>query len=65
MTGTNSRAGALELIEAVVDPGSWQSWDEPVALRTDDPEYRADLERARARTGLDESVLSGEGRVEG
>ena len=23
--------GALELIEAVLDPGSWQRWDEPLA----------------------------------
>ncbi|KUJ67274.1 acetyl-CoA carboxyl transferase [Streptomyces albus subsp. albus] len=65
MTGTNARASAMELIETVVDPGSWRSWDDPVAIRADDPGYRADLERARERTGLDESVLTGEGRVEG
>ncbi len=69
MTGTNSsrvsRASARELIEAVVDPGSWYGWDEPVEITTDDPDYRADLERARERTGLDESVITGEGRIEG
>ncbi|WP_413810354.1 carboxyl transferase domain-containing protein [Streptomyces sp. OE57] len=75
MTGTNSpratgasrasRPSARELIEAVVDPGSWHGWDEPVEITTDDPEYRADLERARERTGLDESVITGEGRIEG
>ncbi|WP_051886321.1 carboxyl transferase domain-containing protein [Streptomyces hygroscopicus] len=69
MTGTNSsrvsRASARELIEAVVDPGSWYGWDEPVEIATDDPDYRADLERARERTGLDESVITGEGRIEG
>ncbi|MEU1791209.1 carboxyl transferase domain-containing protein [Streptomyces sparsogenes] len=63
--GTNPRPSALQLIEAVVDPGSWRRWDEPVAITTDDPDYRADLERARERTGLDESVVTGEGRVEG
>nr|WP_232546885.1 acetyl-CoA carboxylase carboxyltransferase subunit beta [Streptomyces antimycoticus] len=61
----NSRASARELIEAIVDPGSWHGWDEPVAITTDDPDYRADLERARERTGLDESVITGEGRIEG
>ncbi|MET8183005.1 carboxyl transferase domain-containing protein [Streptomyces sp. NPDC005336] len=56
---------AVELIEAVVDPGSWRGWDEPVEITTADPAYRADLERARERTGLDESVITGEGRIEG
>ncbi|MFF8812545.1 carboxyl transferase domain-containing protein [Streptomyces pactum] len=65
MTGSHARTSARELIETVVDPGSWESWDEPVAVTTEDPGYRADLERARARTGLDESVLTGEGRVDG
>lgn len=76
MTATNSsggsgasrgaaRASARELIEAIVDPGSWHGWDEPVEITTDDPDYRADLERARERTGLDESVITGEGRIEG
>ncbi|NUS83045.1 MAG: carboxyl transferase, partial [Streptomyces sp.] len=65
MTGTNPRTSALQLIETVVDPGSWRRWDEPVDITTDDPDYRADLERARERTGLDESVITGEGRIEG
>ncbi|MEU5644995.1 carboxyl transferase domain-containing protein [Streptomyces milbemycinicus] len=65
MTGTNPRTSALQLIETVVDPGSWLRWDEPVDITTDDPDYRADLERARERTGLDESVITGEGRIEG
>ncbi|GAA2349114.1 carboxyl transferase domain-containing protein [Streptomyces cuspidosporus] len=65
MSAAHPRTSALQLIEAVVDPGSWHRWDEPVAITTDDPAYRADLERARERTGLDESVVTGEGRVEG
>ncbi|MEU5103496.1 carboxyl transferase domain-containing protein [Streptomyces sp. NPDC021354] len=65
MTGTSPRTSALQLIETVVDPGSWHRWDEPVDITTDDPAYRADLERARERTGLDESVITGEGRIEG
>ncbi|MEU9793520.1 carboxyl transferase domain-containing protein [Streptomyces sparsogenes] len=65
MSAAHPRPSALQLIEAVVDPGSWRRWDEPVAITTDDPDYRADLERARERTGLDESVVTGEGRIEG
>ncbi|OMI37319.1 acetyl-coA carboxylase, partial [Streptomyces sparsogenes DSM 40356] len=65
MSAAHPRTSALQLIEAVVDPGSWHRWDEPVAITTDDPAYRADLERARERTGLDESVVTGEGRIEG
>ncbi|MFF4226804.1 carboxyl transferase domain-containing protein [Streptomyces abikoensis] len=56
---------ALDLILAVVDPGSWRSWDRPVPLATDDADYRADLLAARERTGLDESVVTGEGTVKG
>jgi acetyl-CoA carboxylase carboxyl transferase subunit beta len=65
MTEPTIRPAALRLIEAVVDPGTWHSWDEPVIAAPDDPAYRADLERARARTGLDESVVTGEGRIQG
>ncbi|WP_432036237.1 carboxyl transferase domain-containing protein [Streptomyces cucumeris] len=61
----SSRRSAVGLIEAVLDPGTRRSWDEPVVITTEDPDYRADLERARERTGLDESVITGEGRIEG
>ncbi|MGW1196222.1 carboxyl transferase domain-containing protein [Streptomyces sp. NPDC002536] len=56
---------ALDLVAAVVDPGSWRCWDEPLALTEDDPDYRADLLAARRRTGLDESVITGEGLLHG
>ena len=60
------RLSAAELIDAVVDPGSWRSWDEPaVAPHGLDPSYAADLARARERTGLDEAVLTGTGRLRG
>ncbi|UQI44343.1 acetyl-CoA carboxylase carboxyltransferase subunit alpha/beta [Streptomyces sp. HU2014] len=65
MTENRPRTSARELVEAVVDPGSWQCWDEPVEVTTDDPAYRADLLAARERTGLDESVVTGEGRIRG
>ena len=59
-------AGARDLIAAVVDPGSYASWDAPAV---DPPAasaaYRSDLARARAAAGTDESVLTGSGTVGG
>jgi acetyl-CoA carboxylase carboxyl transferase beta subunit len=65
-TGRPARLSAAELIDAVVDLGSWGSWDEPVADPPGlDPGYAADLAEARERTGLDEAVLTGTGRLRG
>jgi acetyl-CoA carboxylase carboxyl transferase beta subunit len=65
-TGRPARLGAAELIDAVIDPGSWRSWDRPVVPPGDiDPGYAADLTRARERTGLDEAVLTGAGLLRG
>jgi len=62
--------GALELIRRVVDAGSFVCWDveplEPLGVHGDpDPSYLAELAEARERTGLDESVVTGEGRLGG
>ncbi|MCQ4083271.1 acetyl-CoA carboxylase carboxyltransferase subunit alpha/beta [Streptomyces sp. RB6PN25] len=56
-----------QLIDSALDPGTWRSWDEPVPVpvRDEDASYRAALERARARTGREESVVTGEGRIHG
>lgn len=60
-----SRIGAADLRDAVLDAGSFRSWDDaPLAVPTDEA-YAAELARARANTGLDESVLTGEGTVFG
>ncbi|MFZ3270345.1 MAG: carboxyl transferase domain-containing protein [Mycobacterium sp.] len=60
-----SRIGTDELRDAVLDDGSFLSWDaSPVAVPTDEPYARA-LADARAASGRDESVLTGEGRVFG
>ena len=56
---------ARELLAALLDEGSFRSWDtEPVDVRPG-PAYAADLVRARAATGLDESVVTGEGLLAG
>lgn len=59
------RISAHELIDTVLDAGSVVSWDEPIDLSGHDPDYRATLERARSRSGCDESILTGRGSVKG
>jgi acetyl-CoA carboxylase carboxyl transferase subunit beta len=61
---------ARDLLAELLDPGTFRSWDTSPADGGPgggeiDPEYAADLARARARTGADESVLTGEGCVGG
>lgn len=57
--------GALALRDALLDEGSFISWDEPpLGVATSD-DYREELRAAAAATGLDEAVLAGEGRVFG
>ncbi|MEW9552229.1 carboxyl transferase domain-containing protein [Nonomuraea sp. NPDC050783] len=60
-----TRPGARALIEATVDPGSFHSWDEPIDRTGLDADYRAALERAQARTGADEAVLTGRALIQG
>ena len=60
-----SRIGALDLRDAVLDEGSFRSWDSP-PLEVDAGEaYRGELAAACAATGLDEAVVTGEGSVFG
>lgn len=59
------RISASDLIRLVLDEDSWQSWDAPPQYAEVDDSYAADLARARERSGVDESVLTGEGRMRG
>ncbi|UMB70552.1 carboxyl transferase domain-containing protein [Mycobacterium paraterrae] len=59
------RIGTDQLREAILDDGSFVSWDtEPLAIPTSET-YSRELTDAHARSGYDESVLTGEGRVFG
>lgn len=60
-----SRIGALELRDAVLDDGSFLSWDGPPLDVGASADYRRELADAAAKTGLDEAVLTGEGTVHG
>lgn len=55
--------GARELLDLICEDGSFVSWDEPLASWPRSPEYEAELAAARERSGVDESVLTGEGLV--
>src|SRR5690625_3035701 len=60
-----ARITAGGLIDAVLDPGSFRSWDCPPPTVADPGEYAGQLDRARERSGVDESVLTGEGTLAG
>ena len=63
---SQARLGALELVRRVLDRGSWISWDGELPPPTSVTEtYAAELAEARTRTGLDEAVATGEGRLAG
>jgi acetyl-CoA carboxylase carboxyl transferase beta subunit len=58
------RPSARNLIDLAVAPGSWVSWDEPVTdSKPGDPAYASALAAARLKTGLDEAVITGAGRI--
>ena len=59
------RHSAHQLIGIVLDQGSFTSWDDPVDHSGHSPEYQAALAAATARSGVDESVLTGRGLVRG
>lgn len=63
-----ARTGARAILEQVLDTGSFRSWDGP-PLRSPFLDttagYAQDLDRASERSGVDESVLTGEGLLEG
>jgi acetyl-CoA carboxylase carboxyl transferase subunit beta len=53
---------ARTLRDLVLDAGSWQTWDSPVAQRAVDDDYAANWRRRGEETGQDESIITGEGR---
>jgi acetyl-CoA carboxylase carboxyl transferase subunit beta len=61
MSGTDART----LRDRVLDPGSWISWDAPIAAREVASGYAAELVRAAEKSRQDESIITGEGRLRG
>jgi acyl-CoA carboxylase subunit beta len=60
-----TRLSALEMIDVLVDEGSWASWDSSLADVEASAEYADELACARAKTGVDESVLTGAASIHG
>lgn len=56
---------AHELLDLVLDEGSYESWDEPVDISGHPDKYRKELEAAASRAGTDESVITGRGLLRG
>ncbi|MEV5574048.1 carboxyl transferase domain-containing protein [Spirillospora sp. NPDC052269] len=65
MSASLERPDAAGLLDRVLDPGSFESWDVPPSYAALSPRYAADLARARERSGRDEAVLTGSGRLRG
>ncbi|MGZ5370760.1 carboxyl transferase domain-containing protein [Aeromicrobium sp.] len=61
----SSRPSVRELIDIVLDEGSFESWDEPIDISGHPEPYRRELEAAAERSGFDESVLTGRGLMRG
>lgn len=54
---------ALELLSVVLDPDSYTSWDAPIDIDGHPDDYRATLLRAAEKSGVDEAVITGSGRI--
>ncbi len=59
------RLSAGELLQLVLDEGTYRSWDVAPLDVSPSPEYAAELAAAGERSGTDEAVITGEGRLHG
>jgi acetyl-CoA carboxylase carboxyl transferase subunit beta len=60
------RLGGLELVTTVLDEGTWVGWDgPPLDVAPEGSPYAAELAAARERSGVDEAIVTGEGRIHG
>ncbi|WP_431473369.1 carboxyl transferase domain-containing protein [Ornithinimicrobium sp. W1665] len=60
-----ARLSARDVLHAVLDEGTFVSWDTEPVQPDLGQEYAAQLARARERSGVDEAVLTGEGLLDG
>src|SRR5258705_153071 len=60
-----TRLSAYDVVAVLADPASWHSWDRPPTQVTVDSKYTEDLASARAKTGLDEAVITGVATIRG
>lgn len=65
VTSKRERLNANQLIDLVLDEGSWESWDTTPHQGPVDEQYAAELTRAAERSGHDESVITGAATLQG
>lgn len=65
MVLTRERLRAIDLLNEVLDAGSYLSWDTRPSLDGVQEGYAVQLAKAEAAAGTDESLLTGEGRIRG
>ena len=61
----NTRTSAAEILDAILDGGSFVSWDSTPIDVAPNASYAADLTKAREKSGVDEAVLTGQGLIDG
>lgn len=61
----STRTSAAEILDAILDGGSFVSWDSTPVDVGAGASYAADLAKAREKSGVDESVITGQGMVDG
>ncbi len=59
------RLGARELVDLVLDDDTYVSWDAPPVDVGATGKYADELAQAQEKTGLDEAIITGEGRMRG
>lgn len=65
MSTTALRIDAATLLDIVLDQGSYESWDQAPQQPKLNAQYAADLEAAATKSGADEAVITGKGRIHG
>jgi acetyl-CoA carboxylase carboxyl transferase subunit beta len=59
------RLNARELVDLVLDDDTYVSWDAPPVDVGATGKYADELAQAQEKTGLDEAIITGEGRMRG
>lgn len=62
---TPRRWGVADLLDLVLDAGSWTSWDRPIDITGHRAPYQKELRAAAESAGTDESIVTGHGLVRG
>ena len=65
MSRGSPRLSAMQLIDEVLDAGTFTSWDAPQDHTHLDANYQAELSAAQEKSGVDDSVITGRGEIDG